>query len=330
MHSVLVSPRDVQRFDARYRDVFDAAGFKIVYPPPGDASTLTVGELHKVLDGISAVIAGGEPYTDDVFQKFPGLKVVARVGVGYDSVDIAAATKHGVAVTVAPGTNQESVAEHTFAMILAFTRFMPLRVASVKMGGWPREMSLPLRGQTLGIAGLGRIGKAVATRALAFGMKVIVYDPKPDMEWSKNYPLEWVTFDDLLKQSDYFSLHLPLLTQTRHIMNRNTFSKMKHGAVLVNTSRGGLVCEADLVEALKSKQLGGALLDVFEEEPPVPYNPLFAFENVLVTPHAAGVDTKSLGDMARSAAESIVSICKGDWPVEKLVNPEVRPQRRAW
>ena len=321
MPIALVSPREVRQFEPRYADVLHAAGWDIAYPPPAEANILTPSELREALVGVSAVIAGGEAYTDELFRQFPTLRVVARVGVGYDSVDVAAATTHGVAVTVAPGTNHESVAEHAFALMLAFTRHVPVRNASIHAGGWPRHISRPLRGQTLGLAGLGRIGKAVAVRAVAFGMTVIAFDPVPvDLPG-----VERVTFDELLSRSDYLSLHLPLTGQTRHVMTRDTFARMKRGAVLVNTSRGGLVDEPALVEALRSGHLGGALLDVLEQEPPPANHPLMGMPNVILTPHAAGVDSKSLGDMARSAAESIVAIHRGDWPTEKVVNAEVRP-----
>lgn len=320
MPTALISPREVRNFEARYADVFADAGWAVKYPPPGEANILSPTELREALVGVDAVVAGSETYEGELFDQFPQLKVVARVGVGYDSVDVPAATARGVAVTTAPGTNHESVAEHTFALLLAFTRLIPLRNQVIHGGGWPRHYSRPLRGQTLGLAGLGRIGKAVAVRAVAFGMNVIAFDPLPvDLTG-----IERVTWDRLLAESDFLSLHLPLTPTTRHVINSEAFARMKPGAVLVNTSRGGLVNEVALVAALRSGHLGGALLDVLDPEPPLAAHPLLGMPNVLLTPHAAGVDLKSLGDMARSAAESIVSIFRGDWPAEKVVNPEVR------
>lgn len=320
MPTALISPREVANFAPRYDDVFAAAGWTVKYPPPGEANILTPPELREALAGVDAVIAGSEAYTGELFDAFPKLKVVARVGVGYDAVDVPAATARGVAVTVAAGTNHECVAEHTFALLLAFTRLIPLRNSLIHAGGWPRHFSRPLRGQTLGLAGLGRIGKAVAVRAIAFGMTVIAFDPLP----AEMVGVERVTWDELLARSDYLSLHLPLTPATRHVMNAAAFARMKPGAVLVNTSRGGLVSEPDLVAALRSGHLAGALLDVLEQEPPPADHPLMGMANVLFTPHAAGVDTKSLGDMARSAAESIVAIGRGVWPAEKVVNPQAR------
>src|SRR5204863_5959224 len=154
--------------------------------------------------------------------------------------------------------------------------------------------------------------------------KVLAYDPVPDTAFCAAHNIALVSFDELLAQSDFFSLHLPLMASTKHVINRDTIAKMKPGAVLVNTSRGGLVREADMIPALKEGKLGGAALDVFEEEPTPVDNPLRFLPNVILAPHAAGVDVKSLEDMARSAAEAIASLRKGEWPTEKVVNPEVR------
>lgn len=325
MPRVLIVPREVAKFADRYRDALDGAGLEVVALPPAEANLPNEDELLVALKGIDATLAGSEPYTPRVLAANPQLKVIARCGVGYDAVDLAAATGIGAAVTIAPGTNQGSVAEHAFALMLGFTRHVPARHAALAAGGWNRLMSLPLRGRTLGLAGLGRIGKAMATRAAAFEMKVIAYDPFPDAAFCAANGVTLRTFDQLLAESDFLSLHLPLTPQTRHLIDRETLAKVKPGAVLVNTSRGGLVCEADLVTALRDGPLAGAVLDVFEEEPTPADNPLRKLPNVVLTPHAAGVDTQSLYDMARSAAEAIASLRKGEWPAEKVVNPEVRP-----
>jgi phosphoglycerate dehydrogenase-like enzyme len=157
---------------------------------------------------------------------------------------------------------------------------------------------------------------------------VIAYDPVPDSQFAAAHGIELVPFDRLLAESDFLSLHLPLTAATKHVINRDSLAKMRPGAVLVNTSRGGLVCEADLVPALRDGKLGGACLDVFEEEPTPADNPLRLLPNVVLTPHAAGVDVKSLEDMARSAAEAVASLRRGEWPGEKVVNPQVRDRFR--
>lgn len=324
MPRVLIGAREAIQVEDRFRDLLVGAGLEPVYPDTGRPAQLSEDELLVALSGIEAAVAGSEPYTARVLAAHPQLRVVARVGVGYDTVDVAAATARGVAVTITPGTNHGSVAEHAFALLLGFTRHLHTRHAAVAAGGWPRVMSLPLRGRTLGLAGLGRIGKAVATRAAAFEMRVVAFDPLPDYDFCRTCGITLVPFEQLLAESDFLSLHLPLTPETRHLIRRETLSKMKPGGVLLNTSRGGLVCEADLMEALRAGHLAGAALDVFETEPLPADHPLRALPNVVLTPHAAGLDIRSLGDMVHSAAEAVVSLRRGEWPAEKVVNPEVR------
>jgi phosphoglycerate dehydrogenase-like enzyme len=256
------------------------------------------------------------------------LRVIARVGVGYDAVDVKAATEKGIVVTITPGTNQDSVAEHTFMLILALARQLIPQHLSIRSGGWPRNANRPLRTQTLAIAGLGRIGKAVALRGIAFGMRVIAHEPYPDRDFVARHSIPLVSFDELLREADYLSLHVPLSPESRHMINTRTLEKMKPTAYLVNTSRGGLVNEPDLVAALNQRRIAGAALDVFDQEPPGE-NPLLLLDNVVLTAHTAGVDFKSRDDMALCAAEAVVDLLAGKWPAEKIVNPEVREKFEA-
>jgi phosphoglycerate dehydrogenase-like enzyme len=308
--------------DGSFVQALRAAGFDLVYP--ARAAQMTEEELLSALKGIDATLAGSEPYTRRVLEANPGLKAIARVGVGYDAVDLAAATDRGVAVTITPGANHDAVAEHTFALMLALVKDLLAQHAALKSGGWPRKTNLPLRGRTLGIAALGRIGKAVALRGKCFGMKLLAYEPYPDPAFVKQHGVTLMPFDQLLAESDFLSLHMPLTPQSRHCINKQTLGRMKPTAYLINTARGGLVCEADLVEALRTKRIAGAALDVFEEEPPRATNPLLALDNVVLTPHAAGGDVQSRDDMAEMAARSIVALRQGVWPGEQVVNQEVR------
>src|SRR5262249_39041878 len=163
------------------------------------------------------------------------------------------------------------------------------------------------------IVGLGRIGKAVATRAAAFGMKLIAYEPYPDAAFVAQQGVSLLPLEKVLAEADFITLHLPLTDDCKHLINRRTLEIMKPTGYLVNTSRGGLICEADLLVALKAKRIAGAALDVYEQEPTTANNPLFQLDNVLLTPHAAGVDLQSRDDMAMSASQAILSLCKGEW-----------------
>jgi phosphoglycerate dehydrogenase-like enzyme len=326
MDKVLIAPSALDGLQSSFVETLRSAGFELVYPRRG--RQLTEDELFGHLAGVRATVAGSEPYTPRVLAAHPQLRVIARVGVGYDAVDVPAATAAGVAVTIAPGTNQGSVAEHSFALMLGLVKNLVSQHEGVRSGAWPRGTNLPLRTRTLGIAGLGRIGKAMATRALAFEMRVIAHDPYPDTAWATAHGIPFVSFEQLLADSDFVSLHMPASTETAKLINARTLSLMKPTAFLINTSRGAVVDEPALYEALRERRLAGAGLDVFEEEPPGA-NPLLQLDNVLLTPHAAGGDVLSRDDMAQSAAQAIVDLSRGAWPAEKVVNPQVR-ERFRW
>lgn len=325
MDKVLIAPATLAGIEAEFLNVLKKAGLELVFPKK--KAQLTEDELLEQLTGIKAALAGSEPYTRRVLAAHPQLRVIARAGVGYDAVDLAAATDIGAAVTITPGTNQDAVAEHTFTLILALAKnLIPQHLGTCALH-WPRQANLPLRGRTLGIAGLGRIGKSVAIRGEAFGMKLLAYEPFPDHAFAAQHNVTFVSFDQLLAESDFLTLHMPASKESRHLLNRQSLARMKPTAFLINTARGALVNEPDLVEALQQKKLAGAGLDVFEEEPPSDL-PFFKMPNVVVTPHAAGVDLQSRDDMALSAAQAIVSLSRGEWPAEKVVNPDVKARYR--
>jgi phosphoglycerate dehydrogenase-like enzyme len=326
MTKVLIAPAPLAGLEGGFTTALRDAGFELVYPRTG--GQLSESELHTALAGLHASLAGSEPYTRAVLKANPQFKVIARAGVGYDAVDLAAATELGVAVTFAPGTNQDAVAEHTFTMLLALAKgLIPQHTGTCAMK-WPRRATIPLRGRTLGIAGLGRIGKAMALRGECFLMPLIAYEPYPDMEFVTQRKIRLVSLEQLLAESDFLTLHVPATPASRHLINRDTLKLMKPTAFILDTARGSIIKEVDLIEALQQGRLAGAGLDVFEEEPPAD-SPLFHMENVVVTPHAAGVDLQSRDDMAMSAAQAIISLSRGEWPEFKIVNPEVR-ERFRW
>jgi D-3-phosphoglycerate dehydrogenase len=320
---VLIAPAPLKEIEPVYGPTITGAGFEMVYPTRN--VQMTEAELLDQLPGCAASLAGSEPYTRAVIAAAAakGLKVIARAGVGYDGVDLDAATDHGVVVTFAPGTNQDAVAEHTFTLILALAKNLISQHNLIKQGQWPRRANLPLRGKTLGVVGLGRIGKAVALRGKAFLMDVVAYEPYPDQAFVAEQGIPLLSFEEVLSRSDWVTLHLPMLPESRQCINRRTLGLMKSTAFLINTSRGGVVNEPDLYAALKNRQIAGAGLDVFEEEPPGD-NPLLGLDNVVLTAHTAGVDLQSRNDMARVAAEAIAKLLSGEWPAAWVVNPKVQ------
>lgn len=303
--------------------ILKSAGLAVGYP--AQHPIVTEEDTLSAVRGAVAVLAGSEPYTARVLDESPELRVISRNGVGYDCVDVAAATERGVAVTITPQGNHEAVAEHTLALVLALARSVVRCDRDVRVGAWRRnEPFVPLRGKTLGLVGLGRIGRSVARRAAAFRMRLLCFEPYPDQTLVDQLGIELVALDDLLKQSDFVTLHSPLTPQTRGLIDRRSLALMRRGSFLVNTARGGLIVEDDLCEALRSRHLAGAALDVFTHEPPPPDHPLFELDNVVLSPHAAALDTQAVIDMANAAAQNISDVLAGRWPDEGLLNPAVR------
>ncbi|MGF1581451.1 MAG: phosphoglycerate dehydrogenase [Gemmataceae bacterium] len=321
MEKVLITPINLINTDGPHVTLLRDAGFEIIYT--GIPRLLTEDEILDRLSGCRAVLASSEPYTPKVMDAHPQLRIIARHGVGFDAVNVPAATERNIAVTTTPGSNQDAVAEHVFALMLGVVKNVIRQHEGTKIGKWPRGVTMNLRGQTLGIVGLGRIGKAVAVRAAAFQMPMMAYELYPDEAFCEQYNIKLVSLEDLFRQADMISLHVPYTPESKHMINKDTLALMKPTSYLINTARGGLVCEKDLLEALQTKRLAGAGLDVFETEPPLP-GPLFELENVILTPHAAGVDMKSRMDMAVAAAQAIVKLSRGEWPEGQVVNPEVK------
>ncbi len=323
MLRALITAGPLRHWPGIYRDVLKNGGFAMVEPPGND--NLTPEQQRELMPQCDAVIAGGEPIGADLIAASERLRVIARVGVGYDAVDVPAATKHGVVVTITPGTNEGSVAEHAFALMLGVARQVARLDALVRRGEWERPVARPLRGQTLGLVGLGRIGKAMVPRAQAFGMRVVACDPVADPDFDFQHGLKRLSLDDLLRESDIVSLHAPMTETTRHLIDARAFGVMRPGAMLINTSRGGLVDEAALIDALRAGKVQGAGLDVFDPEPPLPDNPLLTMPNVVLAPHIGGQDDRSLADMAALACQCVVDLSKGLWPEGCIVNRELGP-----
>mgnify|MGYP003117863883 CR=1 FL=1 len=277
-------------------------------------------ELIEELSECVAVIAGSEPYPSSLLAALPKLRVIARTGVGYDSIDLQACNERQIAVAITPGVNHHAVAEHTIAMLMAVARGFPDRDRFVRTGTWKRFNTPRVMGSTLGLMGLGRIGKAVAERAIGLGMQVIAHDPQIDQEYINHHKISSVSVDELLSRSDFVSLHLPAGEQTRHFINRETLSLMKAGAILINTARGSLIDEAALFEAMTSGHLRGAALDVFDAEPLPIDSPLLQLDRLLLSGHLAGLDEQAEQGTLSMSAETILKLYRGEWPKDVIVN----------
>ena len=290
-------------------------------------SVRTEDALVRALRGVGATLASTEPYSARVLDQAPDLKVISRTGVGYDAIDVAAATERGVVVCTTPNTNQHSVADLAVALILASARRLVEAVDLVRGGGWtPQPVGLELRGLSIGIVGTGLIGREVIKRLAGFEPRLLAYDVVESAEVAERFGVRYVPFDTLLAESDVVTLHAPLMPQTRGLMNRDTFGKLKPGAYLVNTARGPLVDETALFEALRSGRLRGAALDVVDQEPLPVESPLRGAPNLVLTPHVAGSTTQAIEAMVTMAVQNAARVLRGEAPLS-CVNPAVLAQR---
>jgi D-3-phosphoglycerate dehydrogenase len=322
MPRVLITPAVYATGQGPWREVLETAGFELVYPK-GDCTTLPPDEFLKQLQGVDCTLASVEKYTEAIFAGSK-LRAVARVGVGYDAVDVAAATRHGAAVCITPGTNEHSVAEQAVALITAVFRDTCRRDREIRQNKWRRDCPRRLAGNTIGLVGLGRIGRAMTPRCQGLGLKVIAYDPFADAKFAQLWGLELVSLDDLLAKSDIVSLHCPCTPETTDLINAKTLARMKKDSVLINTARGGLVDEDALCESLASGHLYGAGLDVCKTEPLPAMSRLRTFENVVFAPHLGGIDQDALDAMGRLAAQCLVDLSQNKWPVGCVVNDTLR------
>jgi D-3-phosphoglycerate dehydrogenase len=294
----------------------------ITYDAPGKLSQDEL--IAQVPDAHALIIRSGVKITPQVLSAAPNLKAIARAGVGVDNIDLAACTKHGVIVMNTPGGNTVSTAEHTFDLMLALARHLPQGHVSLREGRWERKqyVGIELRGKTLGLVGLGQVGQAVATRAIAFEMTVMAYDPYVPDSVFNNIGVQKVELDELYARSDFISLHAPLMDDTRGMIDKTAINKMKDGVRLINAARGGLINDDDLATALKSGKVAGAALDVYDVEPPSDDHPLIGLPNTITTPHLAASTIDAQINVAVQAAEQVLDVLFNDNPVN-VVNKDV-------
>lgn len=281
-------------------------------------------ELIAALQDVDAVIPSVERYTRRVIESAPRLKILSRTGVGYDAIDVEAATARGIAVTTTVGSNNHTVADFTLALMLALTRVLFQGDAAVQSGGWDRPLGLDFFGKMVGLIGMGSIGRLVVRRVRGFDCQVLATDVVRDEAFAAEHGVRYVELDELLRESDYVSLHTPLQPSTRGLIGERELRLMKRTAFLVNTARGPLIQEAALHRALKERWIGGAAIDVFEDEPPIG-SPLLdpSLDNLILSPHMAGVTRESKRRSGIYACENVVHVLTGEGPLYKIVNPEV-------
>lgn len=293
---------------------------------------LSPEQLVEQAQGCDAVIAAIDPYSSNAFSALPRLKLVARCGIGIDSVDLASATEHGVIVTNVPDAMTDAVADYCMGLLLSISRHIHIGYTCMQEGGWAEFPGVELRGKTLGLIGLGRIGQAVASRALGFGLKLAVYDPWMQARVSVGdanaellalaNKIHWLELTELLESSDFISVHAPNTPATRHLIGEQAFQKMRREAYLINTARGALVDADALIRAVSSGKIAGAAMDVYEQEPLPANHPLRSTPNLLLTPHNAFNSKEAALRMSQGCYEPIIDILEGRVP-KSVCNPEV-------
>ncbi len=314
-----------------------------------DCNHLDVNEEKKVFDGIDAELVWAQAKTEEeairvcqgadglrnqyapmsrrVLEELPNCKAIARYGVGVDPIDVQAATDLGIIVANVPDYCVDEVALQAVAMLLSLIRKTAFFNEKVRSGQWDYSQGVPIqriRGRTMGLVGCGRIGMEVGRILSSLGVKVIAFDPYVE----KAEGIDLVSLDRLLQESDFVSIHCPLTESTRHLIVKGAFGKMKKRPFIVNTSRGPIIDEKALIEAIKDGVVSGAGLDVMEQEPPDPRNPLLKMENVIFSPHVGYYSEESIKELKRRTAESVADVLQGRWP-RSVVNQEVRKKMRA-
>lgn len=309
---VLVTARSFGSHEPSLRAELEAAVGEVRYNQTG--RSLTAGELRQQLGGVDGLLAGLDEIDATVLAMAPCLRVIARYGVGISNVDLLAAREYGVVVTNTPGANTEAVAELAIGFLFALARSVLQADRAVQAEEWPTISGIEVAGRTLGLLGFGKIGQSVARRASALGCVVVAYDPYVDDATAAVQGARLISLDEVVSIADFLSLHLPLTPETRGFVDHRLLRRMRRGAYVINTARGELVVEEDLMNALDDGQVSGAALDTLTDEPPRPDHPLLHRSNVLITPHMGAHTRESTTTMGRWALDDLLAVLAGREP----------------
>lgn len=313
---VLVTPTSYGQHDPRLKTDLEGQVGRVTYNPTG--KPLSAAQLAELLPGVDGYIAGLDTIDAAALDAADSLRVIARYGVGVDNVDLKAARERGIVVTNTPGANARSVAELAVELILLLARPVIQAATETRAGGWPRLPGISLEGKTVGLIGFGAIGRQVARLLGGFDCRILVVDPAVDGETAAAAGVERVSLDRLLAESDFVSLHVPVMPETNRLVDAAFLARMKSGASLINTARGELVDETALYDALTSGRLRGAALDAFAVEPPGAANPLLALPTVIPTPHMGAHTDGATTAMGRMALADCLAVLRGAEPAHRV------------
>ena len=312
MTRVLLTTTSFQDTPGRHHDLLTAAGLEIVR----ERGPLSESRMLELAGQFDAFLCGDDAITRAVIEKsLPRLRVISKYGIGLDKIDVACATEKQIPVLFTPGVNHTTVAEHTFLLLLALEKHLLFHCDSTRSGGWKRKTGHELLGKTIGIVGVGRIGKEVAIRARAFGMEPVGYDLYWDEKFATQHGVRRAaTLDEVFAGADYLSLHTNLTPETRDMVCAASIAKMKPGVIILNCARGEIVHTADLVAALKSGRVAGYGADVLDQEPPPADHPLLQLPNCVITPHIGSRTAESVQRQATCAVENLTLFLAGQKP----------------
>lgn len=310
---VLVTATNYSKICKAGKKMLEDQGFEIIENSHG--RPLTFEEQRETVGEIYAVVAGVDTWDEEVFKLAPNLKVISRFGVGMDNIDVKKALEYGITVTNCVGANSNAVSEHAMALLLSSVRMVPRLMETTKKGQWERAVYHEFSEMTVGLLGFGAIARLLAQKLVPFGSRLIAYDLCPDVKEAERLGVEMVVLEELLKESDIISIHVPSLPSTYHMINGETIGKMKDGVHLVNTARGPIIDEKALYEGLVSGKLGGAAIDVYENEPVNPNNPLFELPNFIGTPHTAAETYENYDRCGKITAQAIIDVFQGKTPL---------------
>lgn len=315
-YRVLVTPTSFGRDDPRLKAELEAAVGEVIYNPT--SRPLSSEQLAELLPGCYGYIAGLDVVDRAALAAADRLKIIARYGAGVDRVDLDATREKGIIVTNTPGANTVSVAELAIGLMLAVARSIPQANAATKSGEWPRLKGISLEGRTVGLVGFGAIGRAVARRLQGYDCTLLAYDPYPNVEAAQALNVSLLPLDQLLGQADVVSLHLPAMPETRGMVDADFLRQIKPGSILINTARGEIINEADLLAALQSGHLHGAGLDAFAAEPPGADNPLLHLPQVIATPHTGAHTDGATNGMGWGALRNLLPALRGEEPPDRV------------
>ncbi|MBA7573473.1 Hydroxypyruvate reductase [subsurface metagenome] len=319
---VLVTPTSFSKYNKRLAKNFEDMVGRVIYNTSG--KPLKEAELLPIIKDFDGYIAGLDEITSAVIEKAENLKVIARYGIGVDRVDLNAALARDIYVTTTPGANSVSVAELTIGFIICAARNIVFSNNETLKGKWPRLKGISLSGKNIGIIGLGNVGKEVALRLKPFKVKIFAYDIDFDRVFAEKNDITYLKLNGLLKNSDFVSLHIPVLSSTIKIVNKEFLSRMKKGSILINTSRGDLVDEKSLYESLKSGHLRAAAIDSFCSEPDYLKCPLRSLPQLIVTPHIGAATDNASDEMTRISIEECIAVLSGNKPRFAVVDPQLK------